>query len=171
MKKQIYLVRDKYNPYWVYVGATTHKNINDSLAKKWCEKTRKCKSSNLLLKAMRCSYREDWEIVKLHDYSEDWEELERLNIIAYDSYNNGLNSTASGAFESTPAHKAASANNLAQVQGLSVLVTSKPVLCSNGVTYSSTSEAARVLGIARPNISKALAGYRKSAGGFTWRFA
>jgi hypothetical protein len=166
--KQIYLLKHKYNPHWQYVGATTHKRINDSLAKKWCHRY---KQNTLLFKAMRCSERSDWTITQLHDFSEDWTALEAKYIHEYDTFHNGLNSTASGAFESTVAHRASASRNGKRNGTANGKTRSKPVICCDTIFFDSAMEASRQTGINKGNISSCLSGKLKTAGGFTWRFA
>lgn len=163
--KQIYLLRHKHIPHWVYVGATTTPRLHDVLCKKWCDKTRTGQSKVLLYKALRCSdgIKSDWEITQLHGFSEDWQELERLNIVAYDSYNNGLNSTASGTWEFTKAFISAILHNS--------IKSSKSVVCQETVIFGSMSEASRETGAQLGHISRCCSGKRKTAGGFTWRYA
>jgi hypothetical protein len=158
MKKQIYLLKHAYVPTWEYVGATSEKRLTDSLCKKWWVKR---KQNTLLMKALRSSEdKSDWTITQLHDFSEDWQQLEAKYIREYDSFHNGLNSTASGAWEPTKRRISAMQN-----------IKGKPVLCSNGITYISLSEAARQTGAFKTNISEVLSGNRKTAGGFTWSYA
>ena len=48
----------------------------------------------------------------------------------------------------------------------------RKVIClETGVEYFSIAEASRQTGIAKPHISRVLAGGRRSCGGYTWRYA
>lgn len=172
MKKRIYLLKHAYVDTWQYVGATSEKYININLNKKWCDRHR---SNTLLYKAFRCSQRSDWSIEQLHDFTEDWERLEAEYIAKYDSFHNGLNSTASGAWEYT--HKLQKiASSMGKKYGKingpinAKKALSKPVLCSNGLTYLSVGEASRQTGISKGNISSCLSGNRKTAGSLTWHY-
>ena len=171
--KQIYLLKHKYVPNWVYVGATSNKYLSQSFAKKWCDRNKKWYRNVLLYKALRCTEesRTDWEITQLHSPSEDWESLEGKYIVEYNSYHNGLNSTVSGQFESTPAHKAASSRT-GKLTGVITggTTSSKPILCSNGISYKSAMDAERQTGINNASISSCCHGKRKHAGGFIWHF-
>lgn len=162
--KQIYLIRHKYVPYWKYVGAS--KSAKDILHKKWGSKQGKM-HNNLCMKAFRCSERKDWETVLLHDFSEDWETLEAKYIQQYDTFRNGLNSTASGAWESTPKHRASM-----RVVGLSLGPKSRKAVVGAGrIYFDSGKQAEERTGINAKNIASCCTGKRKTAGGFTWRHA
>jgi hypothetical protein len=140
------------------------------LNNKWYNKHKK---NTLLSKAFRCSGldKSDWTITQLHDFSEDWQQLEAKYIREYDSFHNGLNSTISGACENTDRLKAAASIN-GQRNGAanSRKSRSKPVICCSTILFDSTRDASRQTGVNQRDISRCCLGKRKTAGGFTWNF-
>lgn len=162
--KQIYLLKHAYVPNWVYVGATTCKSLKSHFGKHWS--TNRLANNTKLAKALRCSERSDWSITQLHGFSENWSHWEPQYIRAFDSYHGGLNSTASGAPESTTAHKRNAVN---QAKANSTKA-SKSVLCSNGAIYASTHEASRQTGVSQGQISASCRGLVKKPRKFTWNY-
>lgn len=160
-KKQIYLLKHKHVVTNKYIGATSCIWLSRDFGRKWG--SNRLNDNTKLTKALRASNRQDWEMVQLHDFTENWEDLEAKYIQEYDSFHNGLNSTASGKWESTPVHK-----KLMSVNGK---LRAKPVICSSTIVFDSAAEAGRQLGIYANSISGCCTGKRKSAGGFTWRYA
>lgn len=57
------------------------------------------------------------------------------------------------------------------LHGFNMRTASRPIICSNGVTYQTQSEAAKALGVAQPHISRNLRGALKSVNGYTFAYA
>lgn len=147
MKKQIYLLRHNNNPSYKYVGATSL-TLREYFSRVWGSRLW---NNRPLYKAMRGTWRNEWSITQLHDYTEDWQRLEAKHIKAHKSYTKGLNAYPTG-------------------QGANSPVNCKKVLRSDGVIYDSASIAARETGIDRSDICKVCRGVKGSAGGYTWQY-
>ena len=157
MAKQIYLLQHIHNQNWTYVGATK-KKLSFLKAHKLSD-ARHGRKEGPIYQAMQQDHAtSNWAIIRLHDFSDNWQALETAFIKLFDSYNNGLNATADGQRSRSLGIKAAAVAN------------SKPV--TNGTTcYASASEAGRATGIAQQHISACCLGKRKTAGNFKWEYA
>ncbi len=147
MEKQIYLLRHLKNSSYKYVGAT-NRTLSEHFSHVWGSRLWK---NRPLHRAMRGTWRNDWVIEQLHNYSEDWRRLEEKYIKIYKSYTQGLNACPTG-------------------QGSNALANCKQVMRSDGVIYKSSSAAARECGIDRSDICKVCRGVKRSAGGYTWQY-
>lgn len=57
-----------------------------------------------------------------------------------------------------------------QVYTQRIIQKSRPVICSNGMSYCSTREASRLLELDNSSLNKVLQGKRKTVGGFTFKY-
>lgn len=154
--KQIYLLQHKFNQDWFYVGATKTR-LYDLKAVKLANARRGTKKGPIYQAMQQDHATGNWDIIRLHDFTEHWERLEEDFIRWFDSYNNGLNGTMDGQSGPSIGAKVAAVAN------------SKPV--TNGIAcYASAAEARKATGVAPSNITACCRGKRKTAGGFVWQY-
>ena len=153
MKKQIYIIQHNTDKSKRYVGATS-KSLSEHFSNVWSERYKE-KSRPLAL-AMRSTWRSDWSISQLHDFSEDWASLEKKYVKDRNTFKKGLNCSKDG-----------SGNIMTAKHRLSI---SKAILCSNGTLYMNAREASLLTGVPRSSIRRCCQGIYKQAGGFTWQF-
>lgn len=152
MEKQIYLIAHNTNPNYRYVGATVNK-LSDHFASVWSKRYQSERKTRPLMLAMRGTWRSEWSITLLEDYTVNWQELEKHYIKKEGTYKKGLNACPHG--DGTGAHNQAMC---------------KKVYCSNGLSYVSAHEASRKTGIERSSINRCARGEYNLAGGLKWSY-
>lgn len=150
--KRIYLLQHAYVDIWRYVGATSR--TYSILGSKFRDAARADLVNTKLYKAFRSSSKSDWSMTTLHSHDENWEELEAEYIKKYDSFYNGLNSTASGGVR-----------DLTNYQTYNKARQQKIIDTGTGIVYDSITEAATVLKLHRPNLVSHLNGRQRTIGG------
>ena len=104
-----------------------------------------------------------WEILIIVDSKQEALKLEKEYIIKFNSkVPNGYNLTDGG--EGAPGFK----RSKEQIDGMRKRM-SIPIIRSDGVVYTSMTEAAESLNLKQANINKTILGLRATCGGFSWR--